>query len=248
MDQNRDEMGTEGQLVKCPICGYSFKTQLVRPDGIPMAQCLGCGAWHASQPVSHTREPMNPDRIDWQRELLESLGSRVNTLFDIGCGSGEFISVANRLGIVADGIELDRELARMAGVRWGDFLSAQLDHYDLATAWDVIEHVQDPRQFVAKARGIASILLLSTPDPNFTTAFLHSFEHRWLLGLRSIGRLMASYFQHGYVARYVQETDRAELSGMIIAGGAVAGVDGLPAPPQRLGGWNLQRRWTWMAG
>jgi 2-polyprenyl-3-methyl-5-hydroxy-6-metoxy-1,4-benzoquinol methylase len=83
-------------------------------------------------------------------------------LLDIGCGDGNFLKIASRLGYAAEGLEFDRQAVRAARssgltVHHGSLPRTGLPsgRWDVVTLSQVIEHVHDP---VASLREIARLL------------------------------------------------------------------------------------------
>ena len=73
-------------------------------------------------------------------------------ILDFGCGAGGFLSMANSLAKVADGIELEsrvREYWHGKLSMYAD-ISATVENYDLITAFHVFEHLHDPRKMLVQ--------------------------------------------------------------------------------------------------
>lgn len=94
-----------------------------------------------------------------------SVGSGL--ILDIGCGDGAFLKEAERLGYEAYGIDLDRksvEAARNArklenvyGMtldEFADFSRKRSLRFQLATFFEVLEHQDEPREFLAKVMSL----------------------------------------------------------------------------------------------
>lgn len=92
-----------------------------------------------------------------QRETLDSEARHLRravpgaTLLDVGCGNGEFLDLAAKLGWKVEGIDFDPqavEVARQRGLvvhRGGiNTLDDRAEYYDVITLSHVIEHVHDP--------------------------------------------------------------------------------------------------------
>jgi 2-polyprenyl-3-methyl-5-hydroxy-6-metoxy-1,4-benzoquinol methylase len=85
-------------------------------------------------------------------ELLSGYPLQGRTLLDVGCGKGQFVSVARQNGWDAWGVEFDGGACDYARQRFGleTVFKGSLDHpalpgaFDVVTLWDVIEHVPDP--------------------------------------------------------------------------------------------------------
>lgn len=81
-------------------------------------------------------------------------------LLDLGCGSGHFLRAAEQAGFTGCGIEPAEGFARYAAEQVGvnvihdDIYTIDLphNHYDVITAWDVIEHVSDPKDMLARCQ------------------------------------------------------------------------------------------------
>lgn len=80
-------------------------------------------------------------------------------LLDVGCAYGYFLEVANRSGLKATGIELDKYIAKKAAkqsgsnVLCGDFekMKIKKGSFDVITMLDTIEHFQNPDAYIKKA-------------------------------------------------------------------------------------------------
>jgi 2-polyprenyl-3-methyl-5-hydroxy-6-metoxy-1,4-benzoquinol methylase len=122
-----------------------------------------------------------------------------NRLLDVGCAAGFFIEAALDAGYEPIGIELSTVAISMAAPRvqplivHGDVntLIAQQQDFDIVSAFDIIEHTQDPRSFVADiARALrpGGLLVISTPDTG-----------HWLRPLMGAAWPMLQPDQHTYL-------------------------------------------------
>ena len=177
--------------VRCPVCGrVSSQERLAvadvdwRDEPVEIARCGDCGAvvMGAVLPPSRYTE----SNWDWYVEHIAGLeaidaalakvgagaGARV---LDIGCGYGFSLDMAcTRFGW--QGIGLDPSIAAERGRRelGLDIRGGTLDdafepeeRFDVILAIEVLEHVADPRAFLASVlRRLApdGVVLLSTPD------------------------------------------------------------------------------------
>lgn len=106
-------------------------------------------------------------------------------LLEVGCGHGEFLLEAHSRGFLVEGLEYSEHAAAEANAALGhaavrvgspEVQSLPASTYDLIGAFDVIEHLRDPKQALAylhaalKPQGIIAIV---TPS-------LDSWSHRLL--------------------------------------------------------------------
>jgi len=94
-------------------------------------------------------------------------------LLDIGCGTGEFLTVAERSGFRPVGLEPSKTafaIARKAHpVLRGELATAgfEADSFDVVTLWSVLEHVPEPSAFLRRIRDLLrqnGILALRVPE------------------------------------------------------------------------------------
>ena len=115
-------------------------------------------------------------KIEHFRNRLRLLLPRVRRgrLLDIGCSCGYFMQVAARSGFEVEGLEFSRVAIAAAepAVR-PRILCTSVDAfngngaYDLLTAFELIEHVPQPKEFLRKVRQLLApggYLAISTPD------------------------------------------------------------------------------------
>ena len=83
-----------------------------------------------------------------------------NKVLDIGCGVGEVIDVFNDNGWNCEAIELNPVASEWLLEKGIKVFNDTLDNYqseqqfDLIMAWNVVEHVTNPKEFIQKAHGL----------------------------------------------------------------------------------------------
>lgn len=97
-----------------------------------------------------------------------------NTLLDIGCGEGHFLSLAKRIGWEAMGLELAPYAVDICkkfnlNVKDADLLKVDLknDYYDAVVMFEVLEHLIKPREYLLKINDILrrkGVLVITTPN------------------------------------------------------------------------------------
>jgi SAM-dependent methyltransferase len=137
-------------------------------------QCGQCGLqfWHpmrmAGQAWYETAfmgrdQSMESLRV-WHKYFLQDARRMApgKKLFDIGCGTGNLLAAARRLGFSVAGTELDRNAARLAkellgdvpvyGLALSDFAREHSEKFDVVTFFEVLEHQDRPREFLRLVR------------------------------------------------------------------------------------------------
>jgi 2-polyprenyl-3-methyl-5-hydroxy-6-metoxy-1,4-benzoquinol methylase len=188
----------------CPACGGAGRrTPLVvheGPDRYRLLRCPSCRTHFLRPATAHPTwadESRYWERKEFKLDMYESADVQadydgryravlarvrggagpVESVLDVGCGVGNFLSLAGRLGIDAVGVDIDARpvaAARARGLR--AFTAAELDRHvpdesvDAATMWDVVEHVIDPGALLAdtlrKVRH-GGLIIVETPDGRF---------------------------------------------------------------------------------
>lgn len=116
-----------------------------------------------------------------RRQLQAVISTRKprGRILDVGCGNGAFLAEAKTLGHEVVGIDISEAAVRLTEQRQipavvGDFIKTEFNNlFDFITMWDVIEHLPEPRSFVARAFELLNrdgFLVIKTPfvgDPAF---------------------------------------------------------------------------------
>jgi SAM-dependent methyltransferase len=132
--------GATTAIYGCAACKYLFCAEA--PDVLPLYREMNDDEY----------ERTRPERIMQARKLLRRISrfKKSGSLLDIGAGSGNLVEAASLAGFVAQGVEPSKWLQSKAAGRGCDVVLGVLPHpalrgpYDVITAVDVIEHVNDP--------------------------------------------------------------------------------------------------------
>jgi 2-polyprenyl-3-methyl-5-hydroxy-6-metoxy-1,4-benzoquinol methylase len=123
-------------------------------------------------------------------DQLARQGIRDGRLLEVGCGDGYLLAAAERRGYEVTGVEYSEYAAQRAraGLTRGQVLVGELSQvelpagaFDVCILADVIEHVRDPRSFLATVRERlkpGGRLLIATPTTDSWSARL--MGKRWL--------------------------------------------------------------------
>jgi 2-polyprenyl-6-hydroxyphenyl methylase / 3-demethylubiquinone-9 3-methyltransferase len=147
---------------------------------------LGDAWWDADGPMAPLHR-LNPVRVGWARDAIlrhfkleATAGSPLAgvDLIDVGCGAGLFAEPLARLGADVIGvdpslasIDVARRHAEETGARVAyraatvEELGAEQRRFDVVSAMEVVEHVADPKAFIAAASALVKpggLLLAST--------------------------------------------------------------------------------------
>ena len=184
----------------CAICGRADPAPLPRYRRAHLARCRGCGLVFAAREPSEAELAANyggysradldsPITRQRYRELLGEFEAyrRSGRILDMGCGIGFFLEEAERAGWEAYGSEFEAraiEIVRAKGLRCvrAPIATDALEpgSFDVITAFEVVEHLQDPR---AEAATIARLLrpggLFYCTTPNFGALSRWLLRDRW---------------------------------------------------------------------
>jgi SAM-dependent methyltransferase len=158
--------GRTFQLCRCPTCGYGFIA-----DPWTDYDQIYSDAYYSGEGVDplvdYVYEMAHQDRTirryEWQGILrrvrsLKPVGAGTRWL-DYGCGTGGLVTFLRAEGVDATGFEqgwsVPRLLERGVPVLTPDALMAEAGGFDVVTAIEVIEHVDDP---VAELKRMAAML------------------------------------------------------------------------------------------
>jgi 2-polyprenyl-3-methyl-5-hydroxy-6-metoxy-1,4-benzoquinol methylase len=131
-------------------------------------------------------------------------------LLDVGCATGFFLEAAADQGFEVRGVEFSEIAISLARpdirerIVCGDvnsLLKSEAQKYDVVTAFDIVEHVQDPGKFLREIREIITpggFLVLSTPDTGHLLRYLmrskwpmlQPMQHTVLFSKRGIASLL----------------------------------------------------------
>ncbi len=179
----------------CKACGAALEGGCAagHKDGYDLLKCPGCGTVTIS-PFPTNEDLMKfyqdyKDKADYRakekkkvRRALRRIGrmtklARGKRFLDVGCNYGFAVQAALRLGLDAEGIDIDGAAVASDKERIGEacFSKASVEEwaasrgpsYDMVYTSEVIEHVPDPGIFVESLSRLLAkggILYLTTPD------------------------------------------------------------------------------------
>ena len=177
--------------VTCNLCGHAETEQHLIKDSIGVVRCHHCGLIFAEK-MQHKEDLIKHYSDDYfepylkteQIHLLKRFSKRIKEikaqvfpgmLLDVGCGAGFFLKLAAETGYTVQGVEISQYAADYARnklrlpVFLGELEAAALPprSFDVITLWHVLEHVRDPRAFLAQVHALLKdqgVLALEVPN------------------------------------------------------------------------------------
>ncbi len=172
------------RVVECG-CGLVFVTP--QPDQETLAAAYDRDYYEAWRAQARQRERL------WRRRLatVEGLAGAPGELLDVGCGTGEFLRLAQTRGWEVTGTEFSPYAAKVVGAHGLTVVKGEIweagfpaGAFDVVTCWHVIEHAADPRRVIEEIHRVlrpGGWLALATPnleDHIFRTAYVLARRHR----------------------------------------------------------------------
>lgn len=218
-------------LNSCVVCG-SKSGRHVASRGAQWCICDKCGSWTLSassdesvypaeyygSPSAKFRGAAGGARTFFHSARAKKVGrlkaDAQSALYDIGCGDGAFLDeIRRRSGMAIGGFEPEAVPRAQASARLGCHVDEQLfagddvDFWDVVTAWQVIEHVADPRALVRAVKKRLKpdgLFALSTVNVDSLQARLFGPEwlhldpprHLWCGSLNALENLLS---EEGFV-------------------------------------------------
>jgi SAM-dependent methyltransferase len=160
----------------CPLCGATDSETVFVKDGFPHVRCAACTMVYVTPVVeqerlhahyegetTYTKVLTSGPNIELDRRrfeyALDVLGEHMQVprkLLDVGCGPGTFLGVARERGWDVAGVEFNARCVTMlrdAGIEVIDRPLEQAslppESYACIALWDVLEHITEPRPFLA---------------------------------------------------------------------------------------------------
>jgi SAM-dependent methyltransferase len=177
----------------CPACGSESGRERGSKQGFALASCTACATLYTSElPAPYDYDgyygahnldvPAFVHRRHAQIVRGFAPYRRTGRLLDVGFGAGSVMEVARAAGWVAQGVEIAHEAvehARSLGLEvfHGELAAARYpaNHFDVAVAVEVLEHVPDPRALlleIARVLRPGGLLWATTPHARGASARL----------------------------------------------------------------------------
>jgi 2-polyprenyl-3-methyl-5-hydroxy-6-metoxy-1,4-benzoquinol methylase len=210
------------QLVRCRECDHRYTNPV--PTNAELSRMYGdeyfedggawvCGFWAGSY-------QSNEKNLRHEaRSALRMLPATGRRLLEVGAAGGFFLDEARASGYAVTGIELNRTMAEWGRNNLGlDIVTGTLESVDLeigsfnvVVAQDVLEHVRDPRDFVAR------VARLLTPGGVFLVRgpLEQSWKDSFFLAMRRLRHLAPKVIEHPpyHLQGFVRRSFRRVIEG-----------------------------------
>lgn len=168
------------ELLECRACGFQFFDPGKAGDGLFYQRLdVGSGLYY-----NHTRP-------EFDVALRHARANAFGSVLDIGCGSGSFLDLAGRQGLMTHGMELNIAAADEASSKGhsifqslltDEFVQRHPDRYDLITLFQVVEHVPDPVEILRNAKHLlttSGMIMISVPNRDGICRLFPLNPHEW---------------------------------------------------------------------
>ncbi len=193
---------SDSESKRCQLCGHQplkrfeiprqnifwkcFKCDLYQYGALDSQSALDSPAYHQNSERQRGRK-VRTAAVRLNR-IAPLIPGRTPRMLDIGCGIGAVLEAAQQRGWVPVGAEVSRPVVndcRERGFECELIANGRLPFddgsFDVATAWSVIEHVEDVRVTLADWRRVlrpGGILALDTTDAHYWKARLFGARYR----------------------------------------------------------------------
>lgn len=221
------------KIVTCTVCSLVYTTPRLAGDQIETM--YQTDYWQSPRPrdfgyMDYVRQYENYRRTFLLRSrVIQRFIQKPSRLLDIGCGPGYFLKIMEEKGWDVHGVELSKPMADSAKehlglsqVRAGQLQAGDypIGSFDVIALWDVIEHLEAPRQMLADVRTLLKpdgLLILETQDVKSLFARVlgrrwHHYkymEHLWHFSADTLRELLdlegfeVVYLTHRFAGKYV---------------------------------------------
>jgi 2-polyprenyl-3-methyl-5-hydroxy-6-metoxy-1,4-benzoquinol methylase len=192
-------MGGEDTIIEtipCEICGssenrlFAHAQDLYSPRIYSVVECVKCGLIYVNPRISNfeeiyrdqkgmlkyflEREPSDRTAFKLPLSLIEQF-KPAGSVFDIGCGSGNFLLQLKEKGYDCCGVELNRDCVKFGrekrglDIREGTLETADFGgkKFDLITVLSTLEHMGHPLRALVRVKSLLredGIVIISVPN------------------------------------------------------------------------------------
>jgi len=193
LNMNGTKKKDELKLPECFICKTTKTRRILIKNKCNIWECSNCKLLFVdpqldifelkkiySKEAKYARRKTKLEKVNFSKSFLQRIDylalNNKKKLLDVGCGMGDFIYLANKKGLEAEGVELNKNLAAIGlkeslNIFIGELSSAKYpkEYFDAIHLGDIIEHVKKPRELLGMCSKLlkkGGVLIVSTPNTN----------------------------------------------------------------------------------
>ncbi len=207
----KQDIRSSADVLECKACGLVFLRQ--EEKAIRQEDMYWDGAKQENIYLDEKIEERT--KRDFKKKL-KFINKHVakGSLFDVGCGTGQFLKLAEDDGWDVCGLDISAQAARLAREKYGvrvfvgrpEEIDLAGKCFDCVTMWDVVEHLKDPRASLAVLASKikeGGILVIRTPNERALT-------RRIARGVRYFGN--PAFLKYAYYTPHYFYYDARNLS------------------------------------
>jgi 2-polyprenyl-3-methyl-5-hydroxy-6-metoxy-1,4-benzoquinol methylase len=177
-----------GDILRCEKCGLGFLN--LNPKDVPVFEELNLSTYNFKSYYKLLIRMQHELTHRYKNQLKEisKIVKDGGRLVDVGCSIGLFLNTAASFGFEPYGYDVNKINLKKAIKFFG--INALLDNFledkkysnlfDVATMWDVLEHLKDPVEYLSKLRCIVKPGgLLVVQCPNMESYEFLKFGNKW---------------------------------------------------------------------
>jgi len=181
------------RVVECARCGLVYVNPRLPPERLHEMYQEEYWSSDRAKEFGYTQYlhegPLYQRTYRLRSRVIARHKPRPGSVLDVGCAAGFFLSVMAEQGWQTTGIEISAPMVRYAqetlalpDIRRGDLLSVDVPPaaWDVVTLWDVIEHLEDPREHLRRAaRALKDDGILVLETQNVASRFARLLGRKW---------------------------------------------------------------------
>lgn len=174
-------LGDTRPVLKCSKCGLVYKDAAFTPEGLNRIYSTDYVHFQPNAAMTWADVNSFKQKLDSCQKLLGGVLPEQVRLIDVGCGGGNFVEIARRLGYDAEGIDpFLPEGNQSPYLRRGSPGDLDPYSYDVVVLLNVAEHLIEPRDMFTEIRRIlkpGGVFLLTCPFGDSIARRIH--KERW---------------------------------------------------------------------
>lgn len=176
-------------IFRCASCGHGMVHPMPKSTEEIYGEDYFAGAGEGFGYANYDadKEPLRPFLTQELARVEKYAPSDSREVLDVGAATGFFLEIAKERGWQTRGVEISEFAARIACEKGLDVQAGILsqagyfpESFDLITLWDVIEHVELPKEELVRVHKLlreGGLILMTTP--NFSSSYAKLLGRRW---------------------------------------------------------------------